>query len=85
MNFNQLKYFNTVAELGSVSKAAELLSISQPSLSAAVKELEEEFGVALFSRHYRGVTLTREGAAFYKMSVNILKNAEKCDFCCKMV
>lgn len=79
MNFNQLKYFNAVAEQGSVSKAAELLSISQPSLSAAVKELEEEFGVALFSRHYRGVTLTREGAAFYKMSLDILKSVEKCE------
>lgn len=79
MNFNQLKYFNAIAEQGSVSKAAELLSISQPSLSAAVKELEEEFGVALFSRHYRGVTLTREGSAFYKMSADILKSAEKCE------
>lgn len=79
MNLNQLKYFNTVAEQGSISKAAEILSISQPSLSAAVKDLEEEFGVALFSRHYRGVALTREGTAFYKMSANILKSAEKCE------
>lgn len=63
MNFNQLKYFNTVAEQGSVSKAAELLHISQPSLSAAIKELEEEFGTTLFNRHYRGVALTREGNA----------------------
>lgn len=79
MNLNQLKYFNAVAEQGSVSKAAKLLSISQPSLSAAIKELEEEFGIALFSRHYRGVTLTREGTAFYKMSADILKNTEKCE------
>ena len=79
MNLNQLKYFNTVAEQGSVSKAAELLHISQPSLSAAIKELEEEFGTTLFNRHYRGVALTREGNAFYKMSNDIIKSAERCE------
>ena len=79
MNLNQLKYFNTVAEQGSVSKAAELLHISQPSLSAAIKELEEEFGTTLFNRHYRGVALTREGNAFYKMSSDIIKSAERCE------
>ncbi|MBO7289618.1 MAG: LysR family transcriptional regulator, partial [Clostridia bacterium] len=48
MNINQLKYFNTVCEYGKVSLASQILHISQPSLSAAIKELEHEFGVNLF-------------------------------------
>ena len=61
MNINQLKYFDAVCTFQSVSLAAEYLHISQPSLSSAIKELENEFGILLFKRHHRGMVLTPEG------------------------
>ena len=57
--------FYQVAEAGSFSAAAERLYLSQPGLSAAVKQLERELGVSLFRRHARGVHLTAEGAALF--------------------
>lgn len=66
MNLRTLKRFLTVAELGSINKAAALLSVSQPSLSKDLHELEEELGVALFTRSSRGVTLTTFGQTIFK-------------------
>lgn len=77
MNFTQLKYFNAVCTYQTVSAAAEYLHISQPSLSAAIKELERDFGVTLFQRHHRGMMLTPEGELFYKMSKDLLNRAEQ--------
>ncbi len=77
MNLVQLKYFNAVCMFGTVSDAAEYLHISQPSLSSAIKELEMEFGVALFQRHHRGMTLTPEGEALYNMSQDVLNRTTK--------
>lgn len=56
-----LRYFQQVAEHGSFTAAARELSISQPSLSVAVKKLEEALGATLFHRSRQGVTLTRAG------------------------
>ena len=61
MNLMQLKYFNAICTFGTVSGAAEYLHIAQPSLSNAIKELEGEFGVLLFSRRHRGMVLTPAG------------------------
>ena len=72
MNFTQLKYFEAVCSCGSVSRAAEMLHISQPSLSAAIRELETEFGTALFKRHHKGVSPTPAGEMFLAMSKDIL-------------
>ena len=52
MNLNQLKYFYTVCIYGSLSDAAEYLYISQPSLSSAIKALENEFGVSEKARSF---------------------------------
>ena len=49
----QLQFFVAVAEQGSVSRAAQNLSISQSSVTEAIKELESDLGVALFERHPR--------------------------------
>lgn len=49
-NFHHLFYFYTIAELGSVSRAAERLHISQPALSAQIKQLERYLKVKLFER-----------------------------------
>jgi len=74
MNLTQLEYFHAVCMYQSISEAAEHLHISQPSLSVAIKELEKEFGVLFFKRHYRGVKLTDAGEELYEMSRRLLKD-----------
>ena len=64
MTLTQLNYAITVANARSMNEAARSLFISQPSLSAAIKELEEEIGVELFRRTNRGISLTPEGEEF---------------------
>lgn len=64
MTLTQLQYAITVAEASSMSEAARILYISQPSLSAAIKELETEIGVELFRRTNRGIVLTPDGDEF---------------------
>lgn len=64
MTLQQLHYVITVSEAGSMNKASELLYISQPSLTSAIRELEKELGIIIFNRSGRGVTLTNDGAEF---------------------
>lgn len=64
MTLMQLHYIITISETGSLNKAADLLYVSQPSLSSAVKELEKEFGITIFNRSGKGVTLTNDGIEF---------------------
>ena len=64
MTLVQLKYAITVANADSMSEAARELFISQPSLSAAIKDLEEEIGIELFHRTNRGIFLTPDGKEF---------------------
>ncbi|MBP2641634.1 MAG: Aromatic hydrocarbon utilization transcriptional regulator CatR [Firmicutes bacterium] len=61
MEIRQLRYFETVAKLGNLTKAAAVLNISQPPLSQQIKVLEKELGVKLFERHKHGMFLTNEG------------------------
>lgn len=64
MELRHLRYFVSVAELGSVSRASEKLFVAQPALSAQIRQLEEEVGVPLFVRLPRGVRLTAAGESF---------------------
>lgn len=64
MTIQFLKYVVAVTENGSITEAAKQLHISQPSLSAAVKEVEKEVGFALFTRSRSGIALTKEGVEF---------------------
>ncbi|MBQ3965033.1 MAG: LysR family transcriptional regulator [Firmicutes bacterium] len=64
MTIQQLRYAVIVAELGSITKAAKALFITQPSLSTAIKELEKEVGIQIFSRERSGVSVTVEGMEF---------------------
>ena len=64
MTLQQLHYVIVISETGSLSKAAEVLYISQPSLSNAVQELERELGVTLFHRSGHGMSLTNDGMEF---------------------
>lgn len=68
----QLQYFISVAEEGTVSGAAQSLSISQSAVTDAIKELESDLGVTLFERHRRGLTITHKGHQFYRHAARIL-------------
>ncbi|NRA66210.1 MAG: LysR family transcriptional regulator [Pseudobacteriovorax sp.] len=61
MDMNRLKYFCTVARVGSITKAASLLGLSQPALSKSIKILEHECGRKLISPSGRGITITKDG------------------------
>ncbi|MCI5623786.1 MULTISPECIES: LysR family transcriptional regulator [Anaerostipes] len=73
MTLTQLKYVITIADTGSMNEAAKSLFISQPSLSLAVKELEQEIGVELFRRSNRGVSLTVEGNEFLSYARQVVE------------
>ena len=64
MTLQQLHQVITIADSGSMNEAAKKLFISQPSLSATVKELEQEIGINLFVRSNRGIVITPEGEEF---------------------
>lgn len=61
MELQKLKYFHTVAQLGHMTRAAEYIKIAQPALSQAIKSLEGELGVELFSKNGRNIVLTECG------------------------
>lgn len=77
MELRHLRYFVTVAELGSVSHAAAKLFIAQPPLSAQIRQLEEEVGASLFIRMPRGVRLTAAGESFLEDARAILARAQQ--------
>lgn len=62
MELPHLRYFREVARLGSMTAAARALGLSQPTLSVAVRQLEEELGATLLQRHRGGASLTAAGA-----------------------
>lgn len=64
MNVNQLKYVLVVAGSSSMREASTKLYISQPALSASIRELEEELGILIFERTNKGISLTDEGREF---------------------
>lgn len=68
----QLQYFVAVAEQGTVSRAAQNLSISQSAVTEAIKELEVDLGVELFERHPRGLNITHKGHQFLRHATKIL-------------
>ena len=68
----QLQYFIAVAEEGTVSGAAQSLSISQSAVTEAIQELEGDLGVRLFERHRRGLSITHKGHQFYRHASRIL-------------
>ena len=75
MTLQQLKYVVEVADRGSITEAAKALFIAQPSLSAAIRELEEETATAIFVRRSRGVLLTPEGTEFLGYARQVVQQA----------
>ncbi|MGX2961129.1 LysR family transcriptional regulator [Peribacillus sp. JNUCC 23] len=76
MTLQQLKYVIEVARSRSISKAAQNLFISQPSLSNALKELEKEMGITIFSRTNKGIMITPEGSEFLGYARQVVEQAE---------
>ena len=80
MNINYLYYFHTVCKYKNMTKAAESIHISQPSITLAIKELEKELGFELFYRIGNKIELTPEGKIFLDKSKHFIKQFE--DFQC---
>lgn len=76
MRIKQLDYIVKIVELGSVNEAAKHLFITQPSLSNAVKELEQEMGIQIFQRTQKGMVLTTEGTEFLAYARQILEQVD---------
>ncbi len=76
MTLQQLKYIIKIVECGSISEAAKQLFITQPSLSSAVRELEEEFGIEIFNRTNKGISLTTDGMEFLSYARQVIEQAE---------
>lgn len=78
-DLNLLKVFYTVSSCGSISKAADILFISQPAISQNIKNLENQIGFSLFIRQAKGVALTEEGKELYSICQNIFLNLKELD------
>ena len=69
MTLQQLRYAVEIAKSGSISHAARQLYVSQPSLSAAIQELESDVGITMFERTSRGIRRSAAGADFVRRAV----------------
>ncbi|WP_273847074.1 LysR family transcriptional regulator [Rubrobacter calidifluminis] len=77
MLFKQIECFLAVARLGNVSRAAEEMFLTQPTLTARIKALEEELGAQLFARTSRGMRLTEAGKEFLPHAERVMKSVEE--------
>lgn len=76
MNFQQLQYVLAIAQTGSISKAAEKLYKSQPNISTAIKELEDELHIKIFERSFHGVCLTKQGEQLVQQATQIVEQMQ---------
>lgn len=76
MTLSQLEYFCAAVQCDSITEAAKKLFVSQPTVSGAIKELEKEFSVKLFSRNRNKVVLTDEGRRFFERAEALLREVE---------
>ena len=76
MNYSKLDYFITIAETGNLTKAAEILYVSQPSLSQYLKRLENSLGAELFDRNSSPLRLTYAGEKYYAYAIDARRRDE---------
>ena len=76
MKLTQLEYFCTAVQCQSITAAAKKLYVTQPAISGAIRELEKEFSVTLFSHARNKMTLTEEGRLFYERAEQLLREVE---------
>ncbi len=79
MKIDQLRYFVVAAEEKSLTRAAEILNVTQPAIGLQIKSLEKKFGINLLDRHSRGVSLTQEGEFFLERAKEILLFTDRVD------
>lgn len=77
MTLNQLEYFCAVCRYHSITRAAESLFVSQPTISTSIRNLEKEFHLRLFTHGQNRITLTNDGSLFYKKAEYILHRAHE--------
>lgn len=77
MDTRHLRAFIKIAEIGSISRAADALGLTQPALGQQLLRLEDEVGLKLFERTARGVTITEAGRIFERHARQILDNADR--------
>lgn len=77
MNINHLRYFEEVCKQQNITKASEALHVSQPSVTAAIKELENKYGFQLFVRANNRISLTPKGQEFLKLSKKLLASYDR--------
>lgn len=75
MTLQQLRYIVTAAECGTISDAAKQLFISQPSLTNAIKDIEEEMQISIFHRTNKGITVSNQGDEFLAYARQVLEQA----------
>ena len=76
MTLKQLRYVIKVAETGNITEAAKKLFIAQPSLTAAIRELENEYNITIFTRSKKGIEITTEGDEFLGYARQVLEQAD---------
>lgn len=77
MKLHQLQYYCAACRNGNITRAANELHVSQPSISMAIRELENEFGVMLLQRNNKGFAVTQEGKYFYERAMALLEQADE--------
>lgn len=75
MTLQQLRYAVTVAEMGTITEAADKLYISQLSLTNAIRELEKEMNIQIFNRTNKGINISKEGGDFLGYARQVLEQA----------
>lgn len=75
MTLQQLKYVVAIADFKNITEASRKIFVSQPSLTASIRELEDEMGIKIFSRSNKGVTVTNDGEQFLSYARQILEQA----------
>lgn len=75
MTLQQLRYVIMVAEKGTISEAAKALFISQPSLTNAIKELEQEMDIVIFNRTNKGIVISNDGDEFLQYARQVVEQA----------
>lgn len=76
MTLTQLEYFCSVCRYHSITRAAEELFVSQPTISIAIRDLEQEFHLRLFNHGKNRISLTEDGEAFYKKAEHIVQQSQ---------
>ena len=77
MNLDYYQYIATTAECGSISKAAEKLHLRQQNLSGTIRKVEQYYGITIFTRDVKGITLTKDGEYFLEKIRKILTIADE--------